>query len=68
MSDWVPVFRTGDNLKAELVKTFLIDEGINAIIVNKIDSAYPIFGMAEVHCRRDQVVLAINLLENKYHE
>lgn len=68
MSEWVAVFKTGDNLKAEMVKTFLLDEGINAIIVNKIDSAYPIFGMAEVHCRRDQVVSAINLLETKYHE
>ena len=50
MKDWVNVFKTGNIIDAELIKSVLLDHGIEAIIVNKIDSSYLIFGEATVYC------------------
>ncbi|MBC7384138.1 MAG: DUF2007 domain-containing protein [Bacteroidia bacterium] len=49
MRDWIKVFKTGNIIDAELTKTILIDHGIDAVIVNKIDRSLN-FGEATVFC------------------
>jgi hypothetical protein len=46
---WEKVLTTPLPYRAELAKALLLENGINAVVVNKQSSAYPTFGNAEVH-------------------
>lgn len=49
MDNWVKIASLKNSYHAELIKSILIDNNIPCNIINKIDSAYPIFGQAEVY-------------------
>ena len=53
--------------KAEMIVAILEDNGIDAVIVNKMDSSY-LIGEIEVHVQPDDVIKAkqiINTTENE---
>jgi hypothetical protein len=45
---WIKIYTSHQFFKSEMVKQILIDNGIEAIIMNKQDTAYK-FGEVEVH-------------------
>ncbi|KEQ29723.1 putative signal transducing protein [Pedobacter antarcticus] len=47
-NNWVKVFTSGNALEAEIVKQGLIAIDIPAVVLNKKDSSYQAFGLAEV--------------------
>lgn len=47
-NDWIKVFTSTDAMKAELVKQVLIENNIEAVILNKQGHPYPI-GEVEVY-------------------
>ena len=59
--NWVKIYSTGVSYKAELLKGLLKDNGIEAVIINKKDSAY-LFGELELYVHIDQVVKAKHIL------
>ncbi len=63
MKDWVNVFKTGNIIDAELIKSVLLGHGIEAIIVNKIDSSYLFFGEATVFCPPEEAEEAKNIIK-----
>lgn len=68
MNNWQIVFSTPYTYAAEVVKNKLEDAGIISIIVNKIDSSYLSFGLAEVYCLKQDVekaIACINLIDNE---
>jgi hypothetical protein len=60
--DWVIVHTTNQIYKAEILKQLLEDEGIDSVIMNKIDSNY-LFGEIEIYTRPDDVIRAKVLIE-----
>ncbi|MCF6352753.1 MAG: DUF2007 domain-containing protein [Cyclobacteriaceae bacterium] len=50
--------------RAEIVKDILDQKEINAIILNKKDSAYHIFGQLEVHVKAESVINALKIIED----
>ena len=64
MNNWVKVFAATEEYKAAMVKDILNDKGFKAVIVNKKDSAYSIFGQYEVHVAPEYAVSAIRVIEN----
>lgn len=62
MSTWQSVFESTIFYQAEIVKTVLIDKGIQAVLLDKKDSAYPI-GHFEVHVPQDQLLKAIKIVK-----
>ncbi len=70
MNNWVKIFSSSQTIEAEMVKDLLTANGIEASLVNKIDSSYLSFGQADVYCLTDDVLLAKQLLEklNNNHE
>jgi hypothetical protein len=62
--NWVKIYVTSDVYKAELLKGLLIDNGINAVVVNKKDSVY-LIGDAELFVSSDHVMIAKRLI-NKH--
>lgn len=54
MNNWVSVFVSKDRIRAELIKNELINHGINAVILDKIDGNYPMVGTAAVNVPETQ--------------
>ena len=54
---WIRIAEYKMRLQAQIVKNFLEDKNINAVIVNKMDSAYG-FGFLEIFVERDSVIRA----------
>lgn len=64
MSKWSKIYETKMPYRAEIVKDILEQNGIGAIIMNKKDSAYDIFGQLEVHVKAEAVLTALKIVEN----
>lgn len=61
---WVVIYRCNDLNTAEIVKSFLLDNDINAVIVNKMDSMHLHLsnGDIEIHVKQNEVIQAKYLL------
>ncbi|MCB0805317.1 MAG: DUF2007 domain-containing protein [Bacteroidales bacterium] len=59
--NWVKIYTTGVPYKVELLKGLLQENEIEAVIINKKDSAY-LFGELELYVRVDQVVKARHII------
>lgn len=47
-NNWVKVFTTKDPITAEIIKQGLIENEIAAVLMNKKDSSYQVFGLVDV--------------------
>lgn len=65
MSDtWVKIYTSNQFFKSEIVRQVLVDNEIEAVIMNKQDSSYK-FGEVEVHIHQNDFQKALEIiLEN----
>lgn len=63
MGKWQTIYKTELLYKAEIVKSYLGEESIDSILLDKKDSAY-LFGHYELMVEPDQVLRAIKIIEN----
>ena len=61
--NWVQVYSETFQPKAELVKSFLIENGVNALILNQRDSAHGTFGEILIMVPKEQFLKATNLIK-----
>jgi phosphoribosylpyrophosphate synthetase len=61
--NWSLVFTTSNPIEAEIVKQMLESNGIEAVVLNKHDSAYQTFGEAEVYVFAGSEVVALKLIK-----
>ena len=62
------ILKTSNQLfELEMMRGFLIENGINAIVMNKQDSSYQMFGDGELLVKEEDVMRAKELL-NKTNE
>ncbi|PWJ39133.1 DUF2007 domain-containing protein [Sediminitomix flava] len=61
--DWVCIFKDRNFAHAIIVKDTLIERGVEAIIIDKMDSSYQDFGDREVFVLQEQVELAQKIIE-----
>ena len=47
-NNWVKVYTTKDPITAEIIKQGLIENEIAAVLMNKKDSSYQVFGLVDV--------------------
>lgn len=64
MSKWSKIYESKKPYRAEIVKDILEQKGIKAIIMDKKDSAYDIFGQMEVHVEAKEVLNALKIIED----
>lgn len=62
--DWVCVFRTGENFRAEIAKELLENEEINCVVINEHTSALPSIGDLEIWVHKDYELKATELLKD----
>lgn len=66
-TNWTTIYSTDQLYIAELAKQMLMDNGIEAVVVNKRDSTYNTFGDIEVYVKRDHVIRALKLIKEFEH-
>ncbi|HEX9957175.1 MAG TPA: DUF2007 domain-containing protein [Fibrella sp.] len=65
-TDWEKVLTTKQPYKAELAKAQLVENDIDAVIINKQSSSYPeLFGNYEVYVPAKDGIIARIILDNE---
>lgn len=64
MSKWSKIYESKKPYRAEIVKDILEQHDIKAIVMNRKDSAYDIFGQIEVHVEVEKVLTALKIIED----
>ncbi len=62
---WVKVYSSSFLAQAEIYKAMLIENDVDAVVVNKLDSAYLVFGQAEIYVQPDNEERAKQLIEQE---
>ena len=65
MENWKCVYTTDQAYQAELVKGYLANENVEAVVFNKKDSAYTMFGELEVLVQPEDENIATELIKEK---
>lgn len=63
MSNWEKVYESNDRVITELIKNEMINQGINAVILNKVDTNYPMIGLSQIKVPEEQVEKAKKIIE-----
>ncbi len=66
-NDFVKIYETTDNFKAELIKSMLTDCDIDCVIISTKDSAYQMFGSFQLYVHKLNEAKANTLIE-KHNE
>ena len=64
MKNWGKVYSSREAYRAEIVKSILEENNITAVIVNKKESVYQLFGNHEVYVAPDDLLKAFKIIEN----
>ena len=65
MENWIKVFESEVQIRAEIVKGVLEENQINAVVLNKKETVYHVFGTYEVLVQREDLLLATNIIQNE---
>ncbi len=65
MASWQRVYATSSHIHAEIVKGVLLERGITAVVLNKKESVYQIHGNYEVMTTADDVVRALQIINDE---
>lgn len=66
--NWVKVYTTNQPFRAEIVKGFLIENEIDAVILNQVDSSYQVYGTAKVMVQAENEQRALSLIAEVQNE
>lgn len=61
---WEMIYRTDNPVTADIIRDMLEVNGVNAVIMNKQDSAYKVLGYFEVMVPEEQAAQAKQLLKD----
>lgn len=64
MKDWRSVYATEMEYRAEIVKSVLMEKQIMAVVVNKSNSMYRMFGKYEVYVAPEDLLRALKIIED----
>jgi hypothetical protein len=65
MKDWIKVFESPQQIRAEIVKGILEENEISAVVLSKKESAYQLLGDYEVLVKNENALKATNLVKNE---
>jgi hypothetical protein len=62
--NWIKIYSTSANYKAELIKGLLFENGIQSVVINKKDSSY-LFGELEIYVMPDDVLQSKHIISTQ---
>ncbi len=60
--NWIKIFTSTNFFQSEMAKQMLIENHVDAVVLNKQDSSYSNFGNIEVYIHRDDFSHAVELM------
>jgi len=64
--NWVKVYSSRSLASAEIIKSMLLENDLDAVLLNKLDSSYLAFGQAEVYVNSMNEEVAKKLIEQDF--
>ena len=65
MVNWIRVFEDQNQIRSEIVKGVLEERGIAAVIINKKETVYKIYGTYEVLVPQEKAMDALQMIQNE---
>jgi hypothetical protein len=65
MQSWIKVFENQNQIRAEIVKGVLEENGIAAVVMSKKETAYQVLGTHEVLVPHGDALAALQLIQNE---
>ncbi len=62
--NWVKIRTYTNRVEAEIVKLMLVENDIPAVLMNKQDSSYPVFGNIELLVDKEHQLEAVALIDS----
>ena len=66
--NWINIFSSANPIEVEIVKQMLNQNNITAIILNKQDSSYNMFGSIDLYILKENQSLALQLINEQHNE
>ena len=66
-NNWISIYSSDKPWQAEIAKQLLSESGIEAVVINKQDSSYLVFGEAEVYVSLGDLEKSKEILKNIEH-
>ncbi|MDR1673057.1 MAG: DUF2007 domain-containing protein [Bacteroidales bacterium] len=68
MNEWKCIYTANQRYKAEIIKGILANENIEAVIMDRQDSSYTVFGDIQVYVQPEDENLAVELIKSAHIE
>lgn len=65
MQNWTRIFEDQNQIRAEIVKGVLEEKGIPAVILNKQETVYKLYGTYEVLVPNENALESMQLIQNE---
>ncbi len=65
MQNWIKVYEDQNQIRAEIVKGVLEENGIPAVVLNKLETVYKLTGTYEVLVPHGEVMVAMQLIQHE---
>lgn len=65
MQNWIKVFEDQNQIRAEIVKAVMEENGIPAVVMSKKETVYHVFGSYEVLVAQADGLVAMQLIQNE---
>ena len=66
--NWINIFNSVNPIEVEIVKQMLNENNINAVILNKQDSSYNMFGSIDLYVKEESRTIALELINERHNE
>jgi hypothetical protein len=66
--NWINIFKSANPIEAEIIKQMLEENNITAVMLNKQDSSYNMFGSIDLYVTEENRTIALQLINEQHNE
>ena len=66
--NWINIFKSDNPIEAEIIKQMLEENNITAVMLNKQDSSYNLFGTIDLYVKEKNKSIALQLINKQHNE
>jgi len=66
--NWINIFKSDNPIEAEIIKQMLEENNITAVMLNKQDSSYNMFGSIDLYVKEENQTIALQLIKEQHNE
>ena len=66
--NWINIFSSANPIEVEIIKQMLTENDIVAVVLNKQDSSYNMFGEIDLYVTENEQAIALQLIHKQNNE